>query len=41
MARVGNEILAVKGFQNAQLTNDIQDIVEKAAFNEAQSFEKR
>ena len=41
MARVGNEILAVKGFQNAQLTNDIQDIVEKAAFNEAQSFEKK
>lgn len=41
MARVGNEILAVKGFQNTQLTNDIQDIVEKAAFNEAQSFEKK
>lgn len=41
MARVGNEILSVKGFQNAQLTNDIQDIVEKAAFNQGQGFEKK
>lgn len=41
MARVGNEILKVKGFQNTQLTNDIQNIVEKAAFNQGQGFEKK
>lgn len=41
MAKVGNEILSVKGFQNTQLTNDIQNIVEKAAFNQGQGFEKK
>lgn len=41
MAKVGNEILSVKGFQNSQLTNDIQNIVEKAAFNQGQGYEKK
>ncbi|MFK8138543.1 MAG: tetratricopeptide repeat protein [Bdellovibrionales bacterium] len=42
MAKVGNELLLTPGFKaNKNLTNDIRNIVEKAAFNQGQDYEKK